>query len=170
VGEKSIRTIVIFGVMGTLVLTLMMMFTLSQVTDTQTPQIAQDVSKDLSKALAPTPPANVKLTMTRDGKGLSAPRLYKLTLRPSETIASQDRAISQLMQRASECVAAEIGDVKCPVTIECVAELPNGGTREARFEKDDVKDPFGFGSVHAVATATPSAVRDPVAPPKVEKR
>jgi hypothetical protein len=167
VNDKAVRMIVVFGLLATLALTFMMMFTLSQVADTQTPAIALDVSKEFAAALADEPPANVRITMTRDGKGVDAARTYKMVLRPNEKIAADPRSLSTLMKRASECCAAEIGDVKYVVTIRCVAELPGGGEKEETFVKDDVSDPFGFGSVHAVATA-PDARPAPAA--KAEKR
>lgn len=167
--EKAFRTIAIFGVLGTLALTFMMMFTLSQVTDTQTPMIAEDVSKQFAPALADSPPANVRLTMSRDGKGVNAARIYKLVLRPNAKIASEPKSLAALIKRASECCVSELGDVKCPVTIRCVAELPDGGEKEATFAKDEGSDPFGFGSVHAVATA-PAAQVGQAPASGVEKR
>jgi len=162
--DKSIKLVVIFGMMGALALTFMMMFTLGQVADTQTPQIASDISMQFASAFAPAPPANVRLTMSRDDKGVNAPRTYKLVLRPNEKIASDGKALSFLMLRTSECCAAAIGDVKYDVTIRCVAELPGGGEKEATFVKDKVKDPFGFGSVHAVATTPTQSPAPPQVP------
>ena len=167
--DKAIRMIVGFGVMATLLLTFMMMFTLSQVTDTQTPQIALDVARDLQSALAESPPANVRLTMSRDGTGVDASRTYHLVVRPNATVAADPRSLAVLMHRASECCAAELGDVKCRVTIRCVAELPGGGEKEATFVKDSVSDPFSVGSVRAMAAA-PGAPSAPAVPAKAEKR
>jgi hypothetical protein len=157
VNEKAFRTIAIFGVMGTLALTFMMMFTLNQVTDTQTPMIAADISKQFVLALAESPPANVRLTMSRDGKGVDAARVYKLVLRPNAKIAADARTLAALMKRASECCAGELGDVRGAVTIRCVAECPDGGEKEETFVKDAGGDPFGFGSIRSVGTATATA-------------
>jgi len=167
--DKAVRTIVIFGVMATLALTFMMMFTLNQVADTQTPAIAADIATQFAPALADSPPANAKLTMSRDGKGVDASRTYRLVIRPNAKVASNPRSLDELMKRASECCASELGDVKCQVTIRCVAELPDGGTKEATFVKDQGSDPFGFGSVHAVATA-PAAQAGQAPASGVEKR
>jgi len=158
VNEKAFRTIAIFGVMGTLALTFMMMFTLSQVTDTQTPMIAADIGKQYVLALADSPPANVRLTMSRDGKGVDAARVYKLVLRPNAKVAADARSLAALMKRASECCVSELGDVRGAVTVRCVAELPDGGEKESTFVKDEGSDPFGFGSVHAVATGSAAQV------------
>jgi hypothetical protein len=110
--SKAVRTIVIFGMVAAFALTLLMMFSLNQVADTQTPQIAVDISKDLTRGLAAEPPANVRLTMSRDGKGVQAPRIYKLTIRPNAAVGADARAVSRLMYRASELCAAQLGDVK----------------------------------------------------------
>jgi len=163
VNEKAFRTIAIFGVFGTLALTFMMMFTLSQVADTQTPMIAADISKQFVTALAESPPANVRLTMSRDGKGVDAARTYKLVVRPNAKIAADARSTAALMKRASECCASELGDVHCPVTIRCVAELPDGSAKEASFTKDQLNDPFGFGSVQEVATVPGARGASPAA-------
>jgi hypothetical protein len=166
VDDTGLRKIAILGLMATVALAVMMMFSLSQITDTQTPQIAVDIARDLAAAFAPGPPAPVRLTMSREGKGLEAARTYKLVVRPNEKVAADDRSLARLMQRASECCAAELGDVKCDVTIRCVAELPDGGVQEASFVKDKGKDPFGFGSVHPVgaASAPASSTPAPAAP------
>jgi hypothetical protein len=169
VEDKAVRMIVVFGLMGTLLLTFMMMFTLNQVADTQTPQIASDISRDFDSSLVSAPPANVRLTMSRDGKGVDAPRVYKLVLRPNEKVARDPRSLAVLMHRASECCAAELGAVQCAVTIRCVAELPGGGEKEATYVKELAGGAYGVGAVRAVAEA-PSAAAGPSVPAKTEKR
>ncbi len=163
--DRAIRKIVILGLVATVALALMMMFSLSQIADTQTPQIAADITRDLGGAFVAGPPAPVRLTMSHDGKGLNSSRTYKLVLRPSEKVAADGRSLARLMQRASECCAAELGDVKYDVTIRCVAELPDGGVQEASFVKDKGRDPFGFGSVHPLVAETPQPTTAPPASP-----
>jgi hypothetical protein len=151
VDSKAIRTIVIFGIIAVFALTAIMMFSLDQMADTQTPQIALDLAKDLQRGLAASPPAPVKLTMTRDGKGVRAPRVYSLRIRPAPAVALDDRAVQRLMYRASELCAAQVGDVQCDVTIRCTAEMPDGTEKEAAFVKDKIADPRGLALIHAVA-------------------
>ena len=150
---KVVRTIVIFGVLAAFALTILMMFSLNQIADTQTPQMAADIARDLARGLAAEPPVNVRLSMTRDGKGVRAPRVYKLTIRPSAAVASDPRALPRLMFRASELCAAQVGDVQCDVTIRCIAELPGGVEKEQSFMKDKAADPRGLALIHAVASA-----------------
>lgn len=133
---KSVRIIAVFGLMAALAMTVMMAFSLNQLPDAQTPQIASDVAADFARALQPSPPANVKLTIERAGKGANAARVYCLTLRPADAIAADEKTLSRLMFKASERCAGEIGDVPCEVTIRCVAELPGGGERTAAFAKE----------------------------------
>ena len=90
--SKAIRTIVIFGIIAVFALTAIMMFSLDQMADTQTPQIALDLAKDLQRSLAPSPPTPVKLTMARDGMGVRAPRVYSLRIKPAPAVAMDDRA------------------------------------------------------------------------------
>ena len=161
--SKAIRMIVIFGVMATLALTGMMMMTLDQVADTLTPQIASDISHEFAGALADEPPANVKLTMTRDGKGADARRLYKLRLRPNAAVAADAAALSRLVYHACEMCAVEVSDARSEVSIRCIAELPDGTLKEANFVKDKTGGPTGAELIRAVAAA-PKETEPPAAP------
>jgi hypothetical protein len=136
---KGLRTILIFGVVATLLLTMMMMFSLDQVADTETPQIAADLAREFAPSLAEGgegAEAPVHLTMTRDGPGFGARRVYKLRLRPSADVAAEPSAVARLMYHGAEYCAALIGDPKGDVAIRCIAELPDGGTKETMYLRD----------------------------------
>jgi hypothetical protein len=156
VDSKAIRTIVIFGVMATFALTFMMMFTLDTMTDTQTPKIAADLAQDFARALAPEPPLPAKLTMLREGKGEDARRVYKLSIRPNDTVAADEPALSRLMYHAAEFCVGAIGDVRSEVVIRCVAELPGGREKETIFVKDKASANSGADLIHAVASLPPA--------------
>jgi hypothetical protein len=151
--SKALRLIVVFGLIGTLLLTLMMMFTLNQVADTETPQIADDASKEFAPSLAEGPEPAVKLTMTRDGTGPSARRVYKLRLRASAEVAADKATLASLMYHASEFCAGQIADAPSDVAIRCVAELPDGGTKETIFMRD--RTGAATGIIHEVAELPP---------------
>jgi hypothetical protein len=164
VDSKAIRTVVIMGLFSVFALTLLMMFSLDQMADSTTPQIAADISGELQRSLAAEPPANVRLTMVREGKGLDAPRLYHLRLRPNAAVASDERALSRLMMRASQLCAASLADFKAEAKIHCVAELPQGGEREATYRRERSQDPNGLAMVIPMETTAPAK-----SPPPAEK-
>jgi hypothetical protein len=153
---KSIRLIVGFGVVSLLAMTLMMSYSLGQLPDAQTAPIAAGISEDFARNLASTPPANVRLTMSREGKGAKAPRTYELVLRPTDAVATDGRALSKLMFRAAERCALEIGNAPCDVTIRCVAELPDGRTAESSFAKERATS-GALAVIRPIAPAAPSA-------------
>jgi hypothetical protein len=169
---KSIRLIVGFGVCSLLALTLMMSYSLGQLPDAQTAPIAAGISEDFTRNLVPSPPANVKLTMSRDGKGAKAPRTYELVLRPTEAVAADKRALSKLMFRTAERCALQIGEPPCDVTIRCIAELPDGRRAESSFAKERA----ATGSLAVIRPIAPAAPRapvqavDPVEPAEAAKR
>ncbi len=148
---KSVRTIAVMGLLAILAMTVLMMFSLRQVTDTQTPQIAADVADELQRGLAEEPPPSVRLVMQRDGKALDAPRTYTMRLRPNAEAAANLRTVDGIMYRAAEICAAELGDVKADVTIRCLADLGDRGEREARFHRDRPDDPGSLGLIRALA-------------------
>lgn len=154
--SKAIRTIVIFGVMATFALTFMMMFTLDTMTDTQTPKIAADLAQDFARALATDPPAPAKLSMIKEGAGEDARRIYKLRIRPNDSVANDDPALSRLMYHAAEFCIGAIGDVRSEVVIRCVAELPGGREKEAIYVKDKASANSGADLIHAVASMPPA--------------
>ena len=153
--SKAIRTIVIFGVVATVALAFLMMFSLDQISDTQTPQIAADIAKEYERALANEPPASVKLTMTRDGKGLDARRVYKMRIRPSAAVAAEDRSLARLMYHCAELCAVELGQVRSEVVIRCVAELPEGTEKEAIFVMDKNGRAGGVDLIRSVKEMPP---------------
>ena len=151
--SKAVRTIVVFGMIATLLLTVMMMFSLDQVADTETPQIADDASKEFAPSLAPGPEPAVTLTMTRDGTGVRARRVYKLRLRVVADVAADKASLASLMYHATEFCAGQIGDARSDVAIRCVAELPDGGTKESMYVKD--RTGAATGIIHEVAELQP---------------
>jgi hypothetical protein len=153
--SKAVRTIVVFGVVATLLLTMMMIFTLDQVADTETPQIAADVAREFGPSLADGPEPPVRLTMSRDGKGVDARRVYKLVLRPSADVLAEKAAVATLMRNTSEFCATEIADGKGEVAIRCVAELADGATKESIYVKDGKGGATGL--IHEVAELPPPA-------------
>lgn len=159
--SKAIRTIVILGVIAALALTALMMFSLDQMADTQTPKIASDIATELRRSLAADPPAPVRLTMVREGTGPAATRVYTLRLRPSDPVANDDRALDRLMYRAAEMCAARVGDVRSEVAIRCVAELAQGQTKKANFVKDRDSGADSVTLIHPVD--------GPPAPPEMPK-
>jgi hypothetical protein len=144
VDGKAIRMIVVFGVLATLLLTVMMMFTLDQATDTQMPQIAGDVAAAFEPSLEKDPPPPVRLTMTRE-PGPPARRVYTLRLRPNAAIAAAPSSLATLMYDASKLCALEIGDAPGEVRIHCVAELPGGATKETTWVRDEKGAETGVG-------------------------
>jgi hypothetical protein len=157
VDSKAIRTIVIFGIMATFALTIMMMFTLDSMTDTQTPKIAADLAQDFSRALAPAPPAAAKLSMIKEGAGEDARRVYKLHIRPNDAVANDAPALSRLMYHTAEYCVGAIGDVRSEVVVRCIAELPGGREKEAIFVKDKASAHSGADLIHAVAAMPPAS-------------
>jgi hypothetical protein len=159
VDSKAIRSIAVIGILSVFIMTLMMMFSLDQMADTQAPQIALDLAKDLQRSLAEGPPPPVRLTMIREGKGALAPRLYTLRLRPTAAVQGDAHALERLMYRASELCAAQLGDVKAEVRIRCVAELAGGAEREATYVKDRADDTRYLSMIHRldVPAAAPAA-------------
>lgn len=154
--SKAIRTIVIFGLMATFALTMMMMFTLDQMTDTQTPKIAADLAQEFQRALQPAPPAPARLSMVREGTGPTARLVYKLHIRPNETVAAEEPALARLMYHTSEFCVGALGDVRSEVVIRCVAELPGGREKETIFVKDKASANTGADLIHAVAAMPPA--------------
>ena len=126
--SKAIRIIVTFGVIAALLLTVMMMFTLDQTTDTQMPLIAADVAEVFKPSLEADPPPAVRLSMVRE-PGPPARRVYTLRLRPTAAIARAQVSLTTLMYDASKLCALEIGEVPGEVRIRCIAELPGGATK-----------------------------------------
>jgi hypothetical protein len=155
---KSLRVIVIFGVMASLALAVMMAFSLNQMPDAQLPQVASGIAGEFTRALEPGH-GNVRITMLRDGKGSNAARTYVLTLRPGKAIAADERALARLMFRASERCAVEIGQPPCDVTIRCVAELAEGRTKEASFAKERGNDRQSLALIRPIAAAPAGAQR-----------
>ena len=153
--SKALRMILVFGMIATLLLTLMMMFTLDQVADTEAPQIADDASKEFSPSLAEGPDPAVKLTMTRDGSGPAARRVYKLRIRANADVAAEKKSLASLMYHVSEFCAGQISDAKSDVAIRCVAELPGGGTKESIYLRD--KSGATASIIHEVAELPPVA-------------
>jgi hypothetical protein len=152
VDAKAIRMIVIFGVLGTLILTVMMMFTLDQATDTHMPQIAADIAAEFQPALAQEPPPAVRLAVTRDA-GPPQRRVYTLQLRPSAAVAGAKASLSTLMYDASKLCALEIGELPGEVRVHCVAELPGGGSEEKTYLRDEHAFDTGIDVIHEVASA-----------------
>lgn len=154
--SKAVRLIVIFGVIGTLLLTVMMMFTLDQATDTAMPQIAKDVANEFQPSLAAEPPAAVKITMTRE-KGPPARRVYTVRLRPNAAIAATPSSLATLMYDASKLCALEIGEVPGEVRVRCIAELPGGATKEMTWVRDEKGSETGVDVLREVAATDPAA-------------
>lgn len=151
--SKAIKMIVAFGLVATLLLTMMMMFTLDQVADTETPRIAEDASKEFEPSLEQGAEPAVRLTMTRDGKGPSARRVYKLRVRPNAGISADATTLASLMYHATEFCAGQIADTPGDVAIVCVAELADGGTKETTYMRD--KSGAGAGLIREVAELPP---------------
>ena len=150
--SKAIRLIVTFGVIGTLLLAVMMMFTLDQTTDTHTPQIAGDIAAEFRPSLAEEPPAAVKLTMTRE-PGPPVRRWYTLRLRPAPEISRVPASLTTLMYDASKLCALEIGEAPGEVRIRCIAELPDGTAKEASWVRDDKGVETGIGVLKELGPA-----------------
>ena len=142
--SKAIRLIVTFGVLGTLLLAVMMMFTLDQATDTQMPQIAGDVAAAFEPSLAEGQPPAARLTMSREA-GPPARRIYTLRLRPNAKIAGAQASLATLMYDASKLCALEIGEVPGEVRVRCIAELPDGTTKEMAWVRDEKGAETGIG-------------------------
>jgi hypothetical protein len=155
VDGKAIRIIVTFGVIGVLLLTVMMMFTLDQATDTHMPQIAADIAAEFQPSLADAPPAPVRLTMTRE-PGPPSRRLYTLQVRPNATIAGAPSSLATLMYDASKLCALELGELPGEVRIRCVAELPGGATKETTWLRDAKGSETGIGVLREIAGADPA--------------
>jgi len=151
--SKAIKMIVAFGLVATLLLTMMMMFTLDQVADTETPRIAEDAAREFEPSLAPGTEPAVRLTMTRDGKGPAARRIYKLRLRPNAGISADATTLASLMYHASEFCAGQIADAPSEAAIVCVAELADGGTKETTYMRD--KSGTSPGLIREVAELPP---------------
>lgn len=159
--SKAIRTIVILGVIAALALTALMVFSLDQMSDTQTPKIASEIAAELRRSLAGEPPASVKLTMVREGRGPLARRVYTLRLRPSEPVGKDDRALERLIHRAAEMCAARVGEVRSEVAIRCVADLPQGGTKTASYIRDKDLGADSVSLIHLVDEAASAPVPSP---------
>ncbi len=153
--SKAIRTIVIFGIMATFALTIMMMFSLDSMTDTQTPKIAADLAQDFARALSTDPPAPARLSMIKEGAGEDARRVYKLHIRPNDAVAADGPALTRLMYHTAEFCVGAIGDTRAEVVIRCIAELPGGREKEAIFVKDKASAHSGADLIHAVAAMPP---------------
>jgi hypothetical protein len=137
VDSKAIRMIVVVGLVGTLLLAVLMMFSLDQVADTQTPEIAKDLAREYVRALQPegdAPP--LKLSMAREGKGASARRVYTLRIRPSDAVAAEPPSVSRLMHQVARDCAGAVGKAPGEVWIRCVAALPDGTEKEAVWQRD----------------------------------
>jgi hypothetical protein len=150
---QAVRGIVLLGIIAACGMALVMAFSLDQIADTQAPAIAADIAQNLARALATAPPAPVKLTMTRDGPGADAPRIYKLVLRPNAIVAGDERSLSRLMFKAAQMCAEQVEGAKGPVTIRCIAELPGGGTKEAAFAKSTDADVAHVDVIRPVTVA-----------------
>jgi hypothetical protein len=162
---RSLRGVAVMGLMAALALTLLMIFSLSQVADTQTPQIAADIAAELRRRLAPEPPAPVKLTMRREGKGVDASKVYTLRLRPAEALASDERAVDRLMDRAAEMCAGGLVDVKGAVVIRCLAELGSDLEREAVYRRNARDNPTSLSLIALVGPPTTHARTSPARSP-----
>jgi hypothetical protein len=170
VGSKSIRTLLIMGILAVLAMTFLMMFSLDQMTDTQTPLIAQELASELSRSLQPEPPASVRLTMFRKGKGLDAPRTYTLRIRPNAAIAADEKILPRLLYRAAELCAVQLGDMKSDVTIRCIATLPEGGEKEASYVMQKHADAQGLALIREATPEEAAAALPPPAPVETATR
>lgn len=140
-GRSPLGTLVALAIVAAVVMALMWLFSLRQVTDTSTNEAAQEVDAALERSLEPGVPSRV--TMTRVGKGLDAPRHYVLRYRPSAAVAGSPQALTVLAERAASLVLAQIQARRAEVTIHCVAELRDGKTSRACFRRQPVGPPDG---------------------------
>jgi hypothetical protein len=161
VDSKAIRMIVALGLVGTLLLAVLMMFTLDQAVDTQTPEIAKDLAREYVRALDEAKePAPVKLTMAREGKGPSARRISDRRIRPSVAVSSEPPAVTRLMYAMSRDCAGAVGRVPGEVWIRCVAALPDGTEREATYLRN-LDDTETGEIIRATAALPPPPAPEP---------
>ena len=133
--SKLLRTIAMFGLLSVLAMTFLMMFSLNQVADTGTQQIAADIGEQFGRHLDASQD-RVRVTMQRDGPGAAAARTYTVRLRPASAIAGDAKALQRLMFKVAYLCASELLEVKADITVHCVAELAGGATREAEFRRE----------------------------------
>lgn len=152
---KAVRLIVTFGVIGTLLLAVMMMFTLDQATDTHMPQIAADIAAEFQPSLAGEPRDAVRLTMRRE-IGPPSRRVYTLELRPNAAIAGAKPSLATFMYDASKLCALEIGDVSGEVQIRCVAKLPDGAAKETTYVREKEGVESGIDVIREIAATAPA--------------
>ena len=119
--------------MSVLACTMMYLFAAQQVTDSATPAIAGHVQKVFARSLEESAPAT--LTMRRLSTGTRAPRHYVLHLTPSPPVAADGAAVERIMERAAELVHGELERVKAPITVTCVAHLPEGRERRLSYDQ-----------------------------------
>ncbi len=156
VDSKSVRAIAIMGLLAILMMTFLMMFSLGQVTDASTPQIAKLVHEELHRSLDPGA-GTARLAMHREATS-SGPgaRRYVLRVKPAEAVASDPEAVTLLLHRAAEIVGSQVEDSPGETTIRCIADLPDGGTAERLFRRKRYDEGQDLSSVEPIDAAQSS--------------
>lgn len=128
VESSPMTKIVGLGLGALLLLTLMLLFTLNQVADTSATETAKYIDTFLEGNLVPGRPTRV--TMTRDAKGIDAPRTYVVRVHPVARIAGDPKALLRLCESARDRVFEQVETLEVPVTVLCVA---SAGAAPQRF-------------------------------------
>lgn len=155
-----LRKLAALGFVAILFVALLYLFALNQVADTTTPAMAAALDETLVKSLEPG--AKCRVTMARDGTGVSAPRVYTAKIRLSAAVAADAAAAARVCNRGAAIVASFLDEVRAPVTVRCVAEDAAGRTVfEAAFTR-----PGGSRDEIVPGRPTPAPVR----PPSTERK
>lgn len=154
-----LRKLAAIGFLAILFVALLYLFALNQVADTTTPAMGAALDDTLVKSLEPG--STCRVTMARDGTGVSAPRVYTAKIRVTAAVAADKAAVSRLCDRAAGIVATFLDDVRAPVTVRCIAEDATGRTvGEAAFSR-----PGGSGDEIVPGRTTPAPVKQQPTPP-----
>lgn len=154
-----LRKLAALGFVAILFVALLYLFALNQVADTTTPAMGAALDETLVKSLEPG--TKCRVTMVRDGTGVSAPRVYTAKIRLSAAVAADPAAASRVCNRGAAIVASFLDEVRAPVTVRCVAEDAAGKTIfEAAFTR-----PGGSREEIVPGRPAPTPVKPQPAPP-----
>lgn len=139
--------IAVLGLLGCLAMTLLYLGGVSSIADTSVQDMEVIVHGALRRSLV-ADHTTTRITMSRDGKGLDAPRTYTLRMTPNPAVASDPAAVRRLLVRGAEVIHSRLGPKKPNITIQVVASLP-AGESEVVFQRSGDETARGLVEVRA---------------------
>jgi len=126
--------IAVIGSLAAAAMVLLLMMSLSSMSDPRAAGFGKEVHKNLQRSLVDDP-KSTKVSMRASGPEGARVRNYTLRLQPSPAVAANEQAVGRLLRRAAELLSGRLGKIEDTVILRCVAVVGEDQGLELRFRR-----------------------------------